>query len=72
VLQVRLALLVLQVRLVPLVLQVQVALVPLALLALARAGLLVVRGVACHFPPFFLQFPQRRIIGMISLSSSLE
>jgi hypothetical protein len=62
------------VRLVPqaLVLQVQVALVPLALLALARAGLLVVRGVACHFPPFFLQFPQRRISGIISRSSSLE
>jgi hypothetical protein len=40
-----------------LVLQVQVALVPLALLARARAGLLVVRGVACHFPPFFFSFP---------------
>jgi hypothetical protein len=57
VLQGRRALLELQVRLVPLVLQVQVALVPLALLALARAGLLVVRGVACHFPPYFFSFP---------------
>ena len=68
-LQVRLALLVLQVRqvrlvpLVPLVLQVQVALVPLALLALARAGLLVVRGVACHFPPFFFSFPNDELLG---------
>ena len=64
-LQVRLALLVLQVRLVPLalVLQVQVALVPLALLALARAGLLVVRGVACHFPPFFFSFPNDELMG---------
>jgi hypothetical protein len=68
VLQVRQALLVLQVllvRLVPqaLVLQVQVALVPLALLALARAGLLVVRGVACHFPPFFFSFPNDELMG---------
>ena len=67
-LQVRQALLVLQVllvRLVPqaLVLQVQVALVPLALLALARAGLLVVRGVACHFPPFFFSFPNDELTG---------
>ena len=67
-LQVRQALLVLQVllvRLVPqaLVLQVQVALVPLALLALARAGLLVVRGVACHFPPFFFSFPNDELMG---------
>ena len=67
-LQVRQALLVLQVllvRLVPqaLVLQVQVALVPLALLALARAGLLVVRGVACHFPPFFFSFPNVELLG---------
>ena len=67
-LQVRQALLVLQVllvRLVPqaLVLQVQVALVPLALLALARAGLLVVRGVACHFPPFFFSFPNDESVG---------
>tara|TARA_Y100001978_G_C23607445_1_gene391843 strand:+ start:569 stop:760 length:192 start_codon:yes stop_codon:yes gene_type:complete len=60
VLQVRrapLGLLVLPERLVPLVLQAQVVLVPLALLALARAGLLVVRGVACHFPPIFFSFP---------------
>ena len=66
-LQGRLALLVLQVlvRLVPqaLVLQVQVALVPLALLALARAGLLVVRGVACHFPPYFFSFPNDELLG---------
>jgi hypothetical protein len=46
-----------------LVLQVQVALVPLALLALARAGLLVVRGVACHFPPFFFSFPNDELTG---------
>jgi len=45
-----------------LVLQVQVALVPLALLALARAGLLVVRGV-CHFPPFFFSFPNDELMG---------
>ncbi|MGB1487816.1 MAG: hypothetical protein ACPG83_04395 [Candidatus Poseidoniaceae archaeon] len=53
------------VRLVPqaLVLQVQVALVPLALLALARAGLLVVRGVACHFPPYFFSFPNDELLG---------
>ena len=65
-LQVRQALLVLQVlpvRLVPLVLQVQVALVPLALLALARAGLLVVLGVACQFPPFFFSFPNDELMG---------
>ena len=64
-LQVRLALLVLLVLLVRLVLQVQVqvALVPLALLALARAGLLVVRGVACHFPPFFFSFPNDESVG---------
>jgi hypothetical protein len=53
VLQVRLALLVLQVRLEPLALLALVALVPLALQVLARAGLLVVRGVACQFPPIF-------------------
>jgi len=65
VLQVRLALLVLLVLLVRLVLQVQVqvALVPLALLALARAGLLVVRGVACHFPPYFFSFPNDELMG---------
>ena len=55
--QAPLGLLVLPERLVPLVLQAQVVLVPLALLALARAGLLVVRGVACHFPPIFFSFP---------------
>ena len=71
-LQVRLALLVLQVRLEPLALLALVALVPLALQVLARAGLLVVRGVACQFPPIFFQFPQRRTMGIISLNSSLE
>jgi hypothetical protein len=49
----------------------QVLLGPQALLALARAGLLVVRGVACLFSSNY-QFPQRRICGITSRSSSLE
>jgi hypothetical protein len=49
----------------------QVLLGPQALLALARAGLLVGRGVACLFSSKY-QFPQRRICGIISRSSSLE